>query len=881
MHVDQVSQDKTIKSQLDQLEATVLNLSSESATQLAQLRQDILRDVKQLQQDSAGTDSIPPTIELKHGIGKVRRSLNALSSKIDAVRRESIILQNVFFSSMNLREEAIKDPESGTFKWMIEEESEESEEEYEEAPEEALEGALEEEFEEQFEEEERKELEQRSRSRILFSEWLRSGAGIFHISGKAGSGKSTLMKFLCHHDQTREELEKWAAGKQKTLVFSSFYFWSSRDDLQMSLAGLYRTILFEILRRCPDLIRVVFPRHWDQLTNGMVHIPGNLLSGPDITRAFETLTAHGTFPDYCFCFFIDGLDEYHGESEDHVQLAKTLRRWASKGDVKICASSRPHIEFDDLTGSPNQTFHLHELTRHDIRLFSRQMIEKSDKFDRIKDSYLQLVDKIVEMSQGVFLWARLVVSSLLAGMLGHDTTKTLEEKLKVIPKGIDELYDGILSSLEPYDRQRAAKLLLITVYKKLRMPLNCLAYGWIDSLDDPKFPPCDGRKSPSWRPANIMVEDVQRQLKFLTKGLLETTLCFGGGRSDEFAQMRVVQFFHRTVEDFVMNSSKLEDISRQYPRLLEEESYYRLLLADLTLGSLAYRRLYWNCFMIIDSSNASLFHQTLPSTLLDGFRHVLCDGRSESDESGDEVFRGVLLSIGSHYYTGRMSFIHMIAFAGQTEYVLREVSKRPELLRGNQEMHLLLTAALGGHKNLVTALLKRGSSPTDTIKIQREQNNHDSAGLQSIPLWLALAGCMVGNSLKYLKLSTSFDILELFLDADGVDAWNCAFLLKENSSWESPVSHYITLKGFVQGLVPRNKDRLISLIDKGKPGSTIGSITRFVSRLTSFYKPVEVLTPLGTAEFTFSNATGVKPRMFMAGVVYGGLNSDGYRLQLY
>jgi len=85
----------------------------------------------------------------------------------------------------------------------------------------------------------------------------------------------------------------------------------------------------------------------------------------------------------------------------------------------------------------------------------------------------------------------------------------------------------------------------------------------------------------------------------------------------------------------------------------------------------------------------------------------------------------------------------------------------------------------------------------------------------------------------------------------------------------------------VQGLVPRNKDRLISLIDKGKPGSTIGSITRFVSRLTSFYKPVEVLTPLGTAEFTFSNATGVKPRMFMAGVVYGGLNSDGYRLQLY
>lgn len=50
----------------------------------------------------------------------------------------------------------------------------------------------------------------RSTARERLLHWLSSGDGIFHISGKLGSGKSTLMKYLCDHPQTRIELEKWA-----------------------------------------------------------------------------------------------------------------------------------------------------------------------------------------------------------------------------------------------------------------------------------------------------------------------------------------------------------------------------------------------------------------------------------------------------------------------------------------------------------------------------------------------------------------------------------------------------------------------------------------------------------------------------------------------
>lgn len=49
-----------------------------------------------------------------------------------------------------------------------------------------------------------------SDARKLFTDWLADGDGIFHIAGKLGSGKSTLMKFLRDHPRTKADLRKWA-----------------------------------------------------------------------------------------------------------------------------------------------------------------------------------------------------------------------------------------------------------------------------------------------------------------------------------------------------------------------------------------------------------------------------------------------------------------------------------------------------------------------------------------------------------------------------------------------------------------------------------------------------------------------------------------------
>ncbi|KAI0452506.1 hypothetical protein F5B21DRAFT_516009 [Xylaria acuta] len=87
---------------------------------------------------------------------------------------------------------------------------------------------------------------------ISFDQWLREGGGTFWIQGKAGSGKSTLMKFVCSHATTMKSLREWAGSKQ--LITAEFFFWNAGTVLQKSREGLLRSLLFEILRKCPELI---------------------------------------------------------------------------------------------------------------------------------------------------------------------------------------------------------------------------------------------------------------------------------------------------------------------------------------------------------------------------------------------------------------------------------------------------------------------------------------------------------------------------------------------------------------------------------------------------------------------------------------------------
>ena len=102
--------------------------------------------------------------------------------------------------------------------------------------------------------EERRRLDLRRRASVKLTDWLRSGDGVFWISGKAASGKSTLMKFIRNSTRANRLLEEWAGGNPSSLIVADYYFWHPGSDLQKSHEGLYRTLLWQMFHRDPQLV---------------------------------------------------------------------------------------------------------------------------------------------------------------------------------------------------------------------------------------------------------------------------------------------------------------------------------------------------------------------------------------------------------------------------------------------------------------------------------------------------------------------------------------------------------------------------------------------------------------------------------------------------
>lgn len=85
-----------------------------------------------------------------------------------------------------------------------------------------------------------------------FGVWLKSGQGLYWINGKAGSGKSTLMSYICQHGRRLEYLRRWCPNR--LLLTPSYFFWAAGSTQQKSIDGLLRSLIYQILTGCPELV---------------------------------------------------------------------------------------------------------------------------------------------------------------------------------------------------------------------------------------------------------------------------------------------------------------------------------------------------------------------------------------------------------------------------------------------------------------------------------------------------------------------------------------------------------------------------------------------------------------------------------------------------
>lgn len=487
----------SIAEALDQLKHDCRRLGISAANEAAELRKtvvDSLEGVTSRYDTPTTTDSDEPfaSIQLPSNL---RLWLSRLSTAGAQLPKQISIIDSLYFPQILRREESIKEAHPTTFEWLFEEA----------CPTESP----------------------KNSPKTL--DWLRNGRGAFWISGRAGSGKSTLMKFFYHHPKTTAALKQWAGSRR--LFVASFFSWNAGTMMQKSQQGLLQTLLYHILRQDPALIPSVCPSRWSSTS-----LPPDTWSHAEVLEAFTKLKEQD-LRSVRHCFFIDGLDEFDG---DHPDIISTINTFASSDAIKICFSSRPWAVFESAYGTNHGLMiRLQDLTRSDIRSFVEDRLAEGTQFVRLKSTdpaYESLIHEILERSNGVFLWVYLVVRSLRRGMTKYDTISELQMRLRELPSELEDYFQHMLDSTERMYHRQAARLYLL----RLVIPNELTVFDVSMFADDnPDFALNDDLASDIQSYSQTSVKTTKSRILVRCQDLLEI---------DRDAKLH---FLHRTVKDFL------------------------------------------------------------------------------------------------------------------------------------------------------------------------------------------------------------------------------------------------------------------------------------------------------------------------------------------
>ena len=441
------------------------------------------------------------------------------------IRLDQVLLQTLHFPAMKVRYEDISTAHAKTFSWVLNPKHSEDAE-----------------------------------YQAKFVQWLQSGSGTYLIMGKAGSGKSTLMKYIWRQPETSQNLMVWSAGRP--LVKAYHFFWNSGTKLQKSQEGLLRSLLFEVLRQCPHLI----PDLCTEAVQRLSRSEEVFWTHSELAEALGKLLDYPHLPAK-FCFFIDGLDEYDATGGDHTELVKLLQKISNCSAIKLCVSSRPWFVFRDAFGQERDRFlNLEDLTHDDIQLFVHSKLREHPRFRQLHledHRYVELEMQIVHRAQGVFLWVFLVCRSLVQGLTNADRVSDLQRRLDLLPDTLEKFFQHMLESVESVYKSQTSEAFQIALHAP--GPLYLLTYSFLDE-EDPDFAMNIEIEPLGRKEIDRRHDDMRRRLDGRCKGLLEVN------RANQQPWPNIngfftfkVEFLHRTVRDFLLTKDMQKMLQENLP----------------------------------------------------------------------------------------------------------------------------------------------------------------------------------------------------------------------------------------------------------------------------------------------------------------------------
>ncbi|KAI1858064.1 uncharacterized protein JN550_012886 [Neoarthrinium moseri] len=274
-----------------------------------------------------------------------------------------------------------------------------------------------------------------------FVTWLLSNDTTYWISGKPGSGKSTLMLFLLKDPRTQGLLNMRSPD---TLIIGHFLL-SSGHPMQRNTKGILCSLLHQILQDDDRHERLLLPSLAQRLPLILSKDSPDDWTPQELKQAIRDVLKTA---DRATCIFIDGLDEL-APSEIEDDLRSLLRTLGRIPCVKLCVSSRPEPTFQALFDKIPK-LRVQSLTDGDIRRYAWDFLKSAVNLDertRNLPEIQHFVDLVSERSDGVFLWVYLVLKRLHRGLTNKDSITELIQRLEQTPKELQDLFSDMWGRL--------------------------------------------------------------------------------------------------------------------------------------------------------------------------------------------------------------------------------------------------------------------------------------------------------------------------------------------------------------------------------------------------------------------------------------------------
>jgi len=336
--------------------------------------------------------------------------------------------------------------------------------------------------------------------------------GVLWIKGKAGTGKSTLMRYIHDHAQEHHQDEVDIA-----------FFFNGRSPYQVvkSVEGMYRSILYQLYKRVPRLKAVAARR---------VATTNKRVWSIEILEDMIRQSVLHLAPDEKIAVYVDALDECESDQvRSAVEFFESLSRSATAENKQfsICFSSRyyPHI-----TVQSHEEVKLDTLAEHsaDIKTFLASEFTIRSPFRS------ELQAEIEERCSGIFLWVILVVHQLMESFDRGATRSQLHDTLNSLPRELDALFAKISESA---DAGYAVAMRWVSFAERLLSPteLYLIVHAGSSQLDSNRWYIED---------EDMDIESIHRYILHISRGLIECQTTHGGHQA--------VQFIHESVREYVL-----------------------------------------------------------------------------------------------------------------------------------------------------------------------------------------------------------------------------------------------------------------------------------------------------------------------------------------